>query len=195
MQSKSPEAIQGVILAGGQSRRMGTDKALLDWQGKTLLAAKVAQLSAVLQSSVFVSGSYSGFECIADEAKSLGPLAGIKSTVKTLECEACVFIPVDMPLLSDGVIEHLLSLYETNKQSYYCRSSVFPLVLEVNQATIQCIDEVLARPEAKQRSIKALLTLINAQAVQFSEAFTNTLVNTNTPEQWQMIKHISGEQP
>ena len=53
---RSP-AFAGVILAAGDSSRMGSDKALLEWNGQTLLSHAIRRLSAVSDFVIVVSGN------------------------------------------------------------------------------------------------------------------------------------------
>ncbi|MGY5449494.1 molybdenum cofactor guanylyltransferase [Agarivorans sp. MS3-6] len=193
MQKKIHTIIHGVVLAGGQSRRMGTDKAMLSLKGKTLLATKVNQLEAVLASPCYVSGYYPAFRCIADKGESHGPLSGILSCLEALEGDACLIVPVDMPLLSNQVIDCLVQHYTDQPANYSCLNSVFPLVVQANASNIQLLKDVLDYSEQKQRSIKAFLSLIQATAVDLPQAMQASLINTNTPEQWQFVVNSLGE--
>ena len=85
-----PEIVYGLVLAGGESRRMGSDKALLLNDGETQLARAVRLLQAHTE-KVFVSArvSQSGdsernrFPQILDRYQDMGPLAGILSAMET----------------------------------------------------------------------------------------------------------------
>ena len=86
----------GVVLAGGMSRRMGVDKALLPFQGSTLLQHQV-ELLRPLCSRVLVSGDYAGFDCVPDATERCGPLGGIYSIAQLHPNAALLVIPIDMP--------------------------------------------------------------------------------------------------
>ena len=66
----------GMVLAGGLSSRMGSDKALSPYHGQTLLQHQAALL-AIAGLKVVVSGDYEGFDCIPDRVVRCGPLGGI----------------------------------------------------------------------------------------------------------------------
>jgi molybdopterin-guanine dinucleotide biosynthesis protein A len=74
-------AASGVVLAGGRSRRMGTDKALLVVDGQRLVDRSVARLQAVADDVVVASGRrhISGLAVpqVADRLRAPGPLAGL----------------------------------------------------------------------------------------------------------------------
>ena len=85
--SRTP--VYGLVLAGGQSRRMGTDKALLEHGGRSQLAHVVELLEAEVD-RVFVSArpdqqdepERSRYELIVDRYEDMGPLAGILSAME-----------------------------------------------------------------------------------------------------------------
>jgi molybdopterin-guanine dinucleotide biosynthesis protein A len=76
------------ILAGGQSRRMGRDKALVSWRGQPLLAHMVAAARAAGAAEIIISGDpakYAAFgPCVPDQWPGCGPLGGIASVLRAL---------------------------------------------------------------------------------------------------------------
>ena len=83
-----PEPVWGLVLAGGKSRRMGSDKASLTQNGESQLSRAVSLLESQLP-RVFVSTSREqandptreGFDKIVDAYVDLGPVAGIMSAM------------------------------------------------------------------------------------------------------------------
>ncbi|MEJ6077783.1 NTP transferase domain-containing protein [Vibrio sp. 1-Bac 57] len=76
--------IAGIVLAGGQSSRMGQDKAKLTIEDHTLLSRAVNLLHAAGFEDCYVSGDYQGFNCIPDTQSELGPIAGIAACATQL---------------------------------------------------------------------------------------------------------------
>lgn len=121
--------IYGVLLAAGTSSRMGQPKQLLSWQGRPLIrhAAETA-LASGLAGLVVVLG--------AEAQAARGALAGLAGPVVTVECEAyatgqaaslrcglgalpvaaraAVVLLVDQPLVSSGVIDRLIAIFEAS---------------------------------------------------------------------------------
>ena len=70
--------ILGAILAGGQSRRFGSDKAVATWHGKALLDHVADALRPSCAQLIVVGRTWPGLETIADyPAPGLGPLGGL----------------------------------------------------------------------------------------------------------------------
>lgn len=193
MHSNSLVKLTGVVLAGGKSQRMGSDKAALQWQGSSLLKSRLSLLEETLNNECYVSGNYPEFRHIKDSSESKGPLSGILSCLQTLNQQFCLFIPVDMPLLNMQVLDVIINQHQTEPGNYYFSNSVFPIIVEANAKNLSCLADVLSLPVAKQRSIKAFLNLIQATEIEIPKELASAMVNTNTPEQWQHIQDKVGE--
>lgn len=102
-----------VILAGGQSRRMGRDKALLLFEGRSLLARQAELLNRLGPEEIFVSASARGvyesvgYPVIADAAAGVGPLMGILTALRAVRTPMVLILAVDMPLMTVGLLEAL----------------------------------------------------------------------------------------
>lgn len=105
----------GFVLAGGQSRRMGTDKALVELGGETLIARAIG----ILKSAGFpvsIAGAPSGVRSrleayaplIPDIEPGRGPLAGICAALRSTPAPLAVFLPVDVPLLPASLLLYLV---------------------------------------------------------------------------------------
>ena len=72
----------GVVLAGGQSRRFGSDKAMAIWQGKPLIEHVIDTLRPMVDDLVLVGRGHRGLMSIADRpAPGMGPLGGLDAAL------------------------------------------------------------------------------------------------------------------
>ncbi len=102
----------GFVLAGGDSRRMGTDKALVEFAGRPLVERALAILrQAGLEARVAGARSpLDGFAPIVEDAEAgRGPLSGICAAIGAMTARRAVFVPVDLPLLPASLIGLLMS--------------------------------------------------------------------------------------
>lgn len=103
-----------VILAGGQSSRMGRDKAFLEIGGRTLLDRQIDTLVAAGAEEISISGrpgvDYSAFGCrvLHDEFPGAGPLAGIHAALKNSKRTHTLVLAVDLPEMNAMFLRSLL---------------------------------------------------------------------------------------
>ena len=101
-----------IVLSGGSSRRMGTDKADLPYGETTFLEHQIAKGRAMGISDILVSG-YRGKNCsapvVADVLLERGPLGGLAATLPHAAHERCLVLTVDMPRLSADVLRDLIA--------------------------------------------------------------------------------------
>jgi len=100
----------GVVLAGGDSRRMGSDKTRLSFGGKTLLQRAVDSLRGVFpQVLVSVREPREDIDAplVFDEHPGAGPLAGLCAALAKAETPWVFAIAADMPFLDPELIRHL----------------------------------------------------------------------------------------
>ena len=101
------ERMAVVILAGGASRRMGSDKAALDWHGRPLLEHLVAVARAAGAGDIAVAGPRApeGVERLEDAVAGHGPLGGILAALR--QRERVLVIACDMPRLTAPLLRHV----------------------------------------------------------------------------------------
>jgi molybdopterin-guanine dinucleotide biosynthesis protein A len=111
----APEAVWGLVLAGGKSRRMGSDKALLVQDGETQLSRAVALLAEQVD-RVFVStradqagdAERGKFKQIVDRYEDMGPVAGILSAMDSNKEVSWLILACDLPNIDEATIAYLL---------------------------------------------------------------------------------------
>ncbi len=109
------EPVYGLVLSGGRSRRMGRDKALLEYAGETQLERAVRLLERHLE-RVFVSvrpdqvddPERRRYEQVVDRYSGIGPAAGILSALEARPEAAWLVLACDLPNADDETIATLL---------------------------------------------------------------------------------------
>ncbi len=109
------EDCTALILAGGESRRMGKDKANLSFSGKTLLQKIASELSPLF-SGIIVSSKELRPDCslpqVLDHPEHHGPLAGLLAGLEHAGTSWVFAVACDMPFISAPLIEYLSTLRE-----------------------------------------------------------------------------------
>lgn len=105
-------SITGIVLAGGKSSRMGTDKSMMILDGIPMIQHAVNTLKTVCNSVVISSNNFiydfTGCETWPDELPDGAPIIGIYSCLKRSETDINIILSCDMPLISTGMLEYLL---------------------------------------------------------------------------------------
>jgi molybdopterin-guanine dinucleotide biosynthesis protein A len=110
--------ITAIILAGGKSSRMGTDKVLLKVNEKTLLEQVIELVKPICETVLISSNNPAyekfGFNIIPDEIKDCGPIGGIYSCLKKSETDWNFIISVDSPFVEESFIRYLISVIDNS---------------------------------------------------------------------------------
>ncbi len=174
-----------IILAGGQSSRMGRDKALLCWEGVPLWQHQQKVLKALGCDDILLSHPQFG---IADRHPGLGPLSGLQTLLPQCRHALVMIVPVDMPLLNTAVLQPLLLAAQTDPVHF--AESALPCVVHKTPALLRYLNHH-THPLGR-RSVRAMLEF--CQAVARPCPHPETLVNANTPAEWQQICPFEHEQ-
>lgn len=111
----APGTISAAVLAGGESRRMGTDKALLDWDGRPLIEHELTQLRAsnAAIDDIRVIGERPEYHQLGlpvhrDRFQGAGTLGGIATALHYATHDYVLVVACDMPLLSSALLSAMI---------------------------------------------------------------------------------------
>lgn len=187
-------AVVGVVLAGGRSSRMGRDKAMLPWEGSTLLAHMRQRLRLAGASRVIVSGAYRDCDAVPDRFADLGPLGGLASVAAALPDTTLLVVPVDMPLISADALRYLC---ESPASACVCfQDQPLPLRLRLDAASRLVLARLLDGP-ASGRSLRALHAALHGERLTLPVQWQAQLQDADTPDAWRSIAatELSGNHP
>jgi len=186
----SKTEVTGLILAGGQGRRVGgQDKGLLVYQNKPLVAHQIdwlkSQLSQIIISAnrnLPVYQSY-GFQTLHDQDSHYrGPLQGILQGLRQCQTEWLFVLPVDVPHLPTNLIEMLLARIKKRQLAYYLKTDIRAhyLSMLVNRSALTQLEQ---RLNNNQNRVRDFLTALNAEAINLDIA-EDCFANLNTSEDY-----------
>lgn len=110
-----------VLLAGGESRRMGADKATFLFRGKPLWRVQLETLRRLRPAEVFVSAKTDPLwrpddvQFIADIPPSCGPLAGLAATLAKINTAHLLALAIDMPLMNENYFRSMCAAIEPGR--------------------------------------------------------------------------------
>ena len=113
--------LTAMLMVGGQSRRMGTDKATLMIGGQRLWQRQLGLLRELAPDTLWISARSrpdwcpEGIEVIVDEPPSRGPLSGIAAALARLQTSHLLVLAIDMPQMTATHIQKLWSCAEPSR--------------------------------------------------------------------------------
>ncbi len=195
----------GFVLAGGQSSRMGRDKALLPLAGRPLIQHAMSILrDAGLKAAI--AGARAPIAefgpVIADSRAGEGPLGGICAALASNSARYAVFLPVDLPMLPASLIAYLVHHASVTAQAVTIPSmagiaQTFPAVLdratlpelesELDAGRRGCLSGFQAAAASFRQSVSPLPVELLIQAGQIADPrklpAARWFLNVNTPQE------------
>lgn len=197
----APHLASAVVLAGGQSRRLGEDKSLLVLDGQPLLLRTLDRLAGVSEDLIIVAndpGRYAHLQLparlVPDERPGVGALMGIYSGLRAARHPYVLVVACDMPFLNLPLVHHLLSLtsgYDVVIPQI--GEEMEPLHAVYGKSCLPAIGQVLAQG---QRRIIAFFDQVRVRHVPPDEIDRFdpehlSFVNINTPEDWESVQALA----
>ena len=176
----------GLILGGGDSKRMGQDKSLIEIQGKTLAEIQYENLGPQVQKTFF-----SGPEIkrpfilnIPDLLPGCGPLGGIYSAMKHYPDQAFFILPVDVLLENNDILLRLKAERDPSRKGTVVfnedRDQAEPLIGIFEPA---CLDELEVAISSGKLGAADFVTSNNFKLVSSKQEW----INLNTPEDLESV--------
>ena len=110
-----PVKVQSLVLAGGASKRMGIDKALLSYHGEPQVHRLAAMMEGVagpvyvsVRKSQLGEPGFQGLRLLCDQVENIGPLAGLLAAFAHAPGCAWLVAAVDLPWISTATLERLI---------------------------------------------------------------------------------------
>ena len=181
-----PKNVLGILLAGGQSRRMGCDKAELNFAGTSQLQHAQILLREAGCNNIHISRNRA--DGIADIYKDQGPLAGLHAVLSRVvypHNSLALIIPIDMPLLQSSHLKTLVQQANMQQRDTYFDDNYLPCVLHIDTHLQTELEQRLVQ---NQRSVKGFL--LARRALILAKPDNEQFMNTNTPAEWQQACHI-----
>lgn len=189
--------ITGVILAGGASLRMGSNKALLPHKGGRFIESIFRQLSDIFPEVIVVTNTpeqYQFLPCrkVADLFAGMGALAGIHAGLAQSTHPAVFAVACDMPYLEPRLIRHIAArgtgcdLVLPQSDSGY-----EPLHALYREGCLPVMEQCLQRGERRIISILPQLRvreIAAAEVARFDPGF-DSFSNINTPQDYYRLRN------
>jgi molybdopterin-guanine dinucleotide biosynthesis protein A len=192
-------SVGAIVLCGGQSTRMGADKAALRIGGESLLARMVRIVSDVLDPVVVAARPGQeipelpdGVLIAYDAVERAGPLAGIAAGLEALDgrCDACFVCACDHPLLRPAFIRRLIEgLGDATAAVPERDGRRYPLTAVYRVSVRSVIDDLLSSGDRRAGMLADACGARTIPAARFADVDPelDSLLNVNEPEEFDAI--------
>ena len=177
----------GFVLAGGRSSRMGRNKALLPFRGRTLVQYVADQVRCAAGDVSLVGDhtiySYLGYPVIEDTHPGYGPLSGIHAALHASSAEWNLVVACDMPEITADFLKSLLDRAEKTAADAVIPAGPTgdpePLCAAYHRRSAATVTDAIERDIHK---VMDGLAAIEIEIWSVSEA--KYFHNLNTPQEW-----------
>jgi molybdopterin-guanine dinucleotide biosynthesis protein A len=189
----------GVVLCGGESSRMGCEKALLEVDGRPLVLALAERLGEICGTVLLASGYPGrlgdlGYEEVEDALQYAGPLAGIVAALEASPHELLAVVAVDMPAANPMLLRYLADRLDEHQACV----PEGPWGLEPAHAVYSrdALPELTERLHSRRRSLLGALQALDLRVVGEPELLRagfgiSFAANVNEPDDLWMLRQPS----
>ena len=187
--------LSAAILAGGKSRRMGRNKALLPWGGKPLIAHVYKTLQPLFEDIFLVTdepGLFDFLPCpkIADRVPGKGPISGVDAALRHSNNPYVFVVGCDTPFLSHSLLELLAGKTEETDLVIPCGPhGPEPLCAVYGKGCLPLIEESMRKGDFSLMALIGRLRTRNIPAEEVAEVDPDfhSFRNINTPDDFRTL--------
>ena len=183
--------ITGIILAGGKSSRMGTDKGFLILDKKSFIQHSIDALKPLVSEIIIVSDHLDydvlGYKRVIDTIKDAGPVAGICSGLKASHTNYNLVLSCDIPLIKTEILEKLIANTDTDSDIIQIEShgKTMPLIALYKKQCHTIFSHLLKKGE---RRLRMVVSQCRVKNIPLDYNDYKTTMNVNTKEELKQLE-------
>jgi molybdopterin-guanine dinucleotide biosynthesis protein A len=187
------------IQAGGQSSRMGGNKALLPLGDQLCIERVIAAARAVVPDLTLIANDpetyrFLGYPIISDAYRGIGPLGGVHTAVLNCSTACALILACDLPFITPELLRYLISEaaeYEAVVPKD-AEGRLQPLCAVYGRG---CLDHIIRLIESGEYKPRALFDHVRTRVIEFTELSSLPgadlfFFDMNTPESYEQAKAI-----
>ncbi|MBL1281060.1 MAG: molybdenum cofactor guanylyltransferase [Fluviicola sp.] len=184
--------ITGVILAGGLSSRMGTDKGLMLLNGKAMIQYLIDTLKPILAEVIIIANNKEydkfGLKVFPDKIPFKGPVGGIYSGLHHSKTEKVLIVSCDTPFITKELIQLLIDSENNEVVISKQDDKLQPLIGLYSKNTMSTFKRCIEEDKLKLRKVLAVLQtkIINLDE---SDIDSSVFYNINTLSEFNKAKN------
>lgn len=183
--------ITGIILAGGKSTRMGSDKGFVTYNNKPFIQHIIDALQPLVDEIIIVSNNDDydvfGLKRVNDIIENTGPLAGLYTGLHHSKTEINLILSCDIPLINQGILEQLIS--HENKEidvvQTESKGKTMPLIALYNK---RCASTCLSLLESGEKRLRILIKNLKSKTIVLDNTQEKYTANINSQSDLKRIE-------
>jgi molybdopterin-guanine dinucleotide biosynthesis protein A len=183
----------GIVLAGGESRRMGTNKAFLALDGAPLIEHVLRVMRKVFPRIILVTNTPAAYasypvDVVTDALKTPGPLTGIYSGLLASSDEHNFVVACDMPFLNAGLLSYMAGVAKPYDIVAPCIGGLLePLHAIYSKKLLPVIENRLQMNKQRIRAIYegASVRYVTEIEIDRFDPGRRSFINLNTPHEFE----------
>ncbi|PWA07728.1 molybdenum cofactor guanylyltransferase [Flavobacterium laiguense] len=183
--------ITAILLAGGKSQRMGTDKGSLHLNGKTFIKHICDALQPIVGSNILIVSANKeydvlGFSRVEDIVENKGPVGGLYTALAASKTKINLVLSIDVPMVSTELLQWLIESHNETDMVTQTKSGdkTSPLIGVYDRSMRIVFGEHMAGNQLKLRQV---IEDVKHQTIEVPEKWSNQLQNINTQEEYQNL--------
>lgn len=180
--------VTGIILAGGRSSRMGTEKGLVEVDGKPMISHVIVALKELGVTNIKICANDTRYEqfnypLIKDVVKEKGPIGGIYSALLDSTTDKNLFLSCDIPNISVQILQYLLKNTGDEMATIVAhKEKTHPLIGVYKLGSLETIRKCI---ESNELRLTNLCKQLDAKVVEIPNHIGNEkhFLNMNTPQE------------
>ena len=182
----------GIILAGGENKRMGVDKAFMVVAGIPLIEHVLRTLRSVVRQIIIVTNSPERYRTykvrvVTDRLEQRGPLMGIYSGISSSESEYNIVVACDMPFLNAELLAYQMELapgYDAVVPAF--GKLIEPLHAVYSRKLLPVMEKLIREDERRIRTLfdRAAVRYVTEKEISRFDPERRSFINLNTQEQY-----------
>jgi len=189
--------ITGVLLTGGESRRMGRNKAFLEIDGKLLIERNLEVLRKVCSEVVISSREEEPYhrygDVVVDVKEGKGPLGGIYSVMLQAQYDHLFLAACDLPFLHEDAIRFLYHEFkDADALVPYVTGRMHPLHAFYHKRLLPLVEEKISSDKLRMTDVlsECRTRILKAEKCSDSDQrqlLERSVLNVNTPDEWEQL--------
>jgi molybdopterin-guanine dinucleotide biosynthesis protein A len=184
--------ITGIILAGGKSSRMGSDKGSLILNGMSFLSLIIDVMKPLVNDIIIVSNNTEydqyGYKRVDDIIENAGPVAGLYSGLFHSITKHNLVLSCDVPLIKTAILNKLIENFDDKFDIVQIQSQnkTMPLIALYKK---QCLNTFLRLLQNDERRLRFAVKQLKTKTIILDAELDEFVYNINTTEQLNTIKN------